>query len=225
MNEKKRKRVTALFLASLLPLGIAGYWVYTNYEDTYLVSRNIQELSIPELWQSTLQKTGIENSSAHFKGGRMRVNETGIITVFHFSFCAKRNGREVIGYVSITTKGTLNIGTDPIDYTNFSEGHFTTVHPYVFLTELRASKVLSKDTHIRSGAISHSGSGDQYTYNYSDIYALKDGRQLPLESITFDHGLFITPIYDEYDSKGVLAYFLWYDVQRATSKKLANSTV
>ncbi|NIQ04306.1 MAG: hypothetical protein GWO20_00805 [Candidatus Korarchaeota archaeon] len=98
------------------------------------------------------------------------------------------------------------------------------IHPYSFFLELEKAGFLTKNVKIAAFA---EYLNVIYTENFTDLYALKHGKRLPLSFIHF-RDIYHTPltVYPFTVSQIVNPphYFLWYDVKRAYKVTYANTT-
>lgn len=224
LSKNQVKFFSTLGVGIILLASFLGYSLFTNKEKTYSVSVNISTFSPKHLWEATVAKTNVQNASAHLKDIFFHVNESGIIKWAAFNFWGINKEGDLLRYqVDVASTGELSF-RDPIKL-DPNKPVPKTIHPYSFFLSLEKAGFLTKNVKITAFAESLNVI---YTENYTDLYALKHGKSLPLTFIHFRGVWFSELTIYPFTLDSVVnppQYFLWHDVQRAYEVTYANTTL
>lgn len=216
MVENKKLMGIIIVLVLVSAVSVVFVKMYPSKEEIYL-STDISDFSPSELWNATLTATDVINSTANVEDFRINVGKNGIIKEFYFRFWGKNPSGEIALYqVSMGYKGGLFFVKYPSRLVK------ETIHPLVFLNELEEVGLLD----LAGGGVIEADIGiGSYDANGYKVYAIKEGKKIPLKEISFDIDDYIEIwSFPSGGGQGESVYFLWQDIRKAETVKFDNTT-
>jgi hypothetical protein len=143
---------------------------------------SLNELSLSEVWQKTLEVTEVQDSSTNLKALSLYADEAGSLDLFHFAFDGRnRQGEGKVYSVDVNSSGELHW------YSYDADPGSEWVHPKDVFSELdhvglnnleRGNRGISISIDFIAGAVG-------YSSDYVNAYILDSGNLLPLREIVF----------------------------------------
>jgi len=175
-----------VLLATVLP-GCSD----TNITTTGELPRNLDELSLTEMWSAVADTADIQDGSAELGSFNLRADENGGIASLYFDFRGRNaEGIPCLYFAEMGREGKIDIREHETNPVSLS------AHPMAVFTELDK---LGLDSLERGEAglsmqISFQGGDVGYRNAYTDIYHLANGELLPLKQVIFHTDVFFCTI-------------------------------
>jgi len=151
-------------------------------------SENVTHLGSPaynpallDLWEITVDATGVENESAVLRQLDVGLAGDGVIQVIWLYFYGEEGGEQHVYEVYVGPGGTVSVKSQRLDYP--VQG----VHPLALLREVDA--IALEDVPFREQGmtilLSPNAYGDQYNETQGRLYEVSNGVFCPVKEVTF----------------------------------------
>jgi len=137
------------------------------------------------LWETTLNNTGVDASSAHFQKVWFDTDEQGNVTSLLLLFTGKKNEETFLYHIEINPIGRIIAYHSKIEDL---DGEIVPVNPGEVLKvmdTINYTAFTRNDTRLNVRC-NYKKMNAEYTLNSGDMFILRDGSFIPIENIRFD---------------------------------------